>query len=135
MADQMYNFARQLFATAGLNWTSDTIKVILIDTTQYTFDITHQYLSSVPAGARVAVSGALANKSATGGACSADPVVFTSITGAACQAMIIFKDNGGDAATSPLICRLDSYSGLPVTPNGGNITVTWPTDANKIFRI
>lgn len=26
-------------------------------------------------------------------------------------------------------------SGLPVTPNGGNITVTWDTGANKIFKL
>jgi hypothetical protein len=28
-----------------------------------------------------------------------------------------------------------SGSGLPVTPNGGNITVTWDTGTNKIFKL
>ena len=30
---------------------------------------------------------------------------------------------------------LDSYTGLPVTPNGANINLAFPNDANRILKI
>jgi hypothetical protein len=40
----------------------------------------------------------------------------------------------GTAATSPLVAYIDTgVTGLPVTPNGGNITVTW--NASGIFQL
>jgi len=36
---------------------------------------------------------------------------------------------------SPLLAFLDSVTGLPVTPNGGDITVAWDNGANKIFKL
>jgi hypothetical protein len=46
---------------------------------------------------------------------------------------VIYKDTG-TASTSPLIGYFDVVaSGLPVTPNGGNITVTF--NASGIFAL
>jgi hypothetical protein len=47
---------------------------------------------------------------------------------------VIYKDTG-TAATSPLIAYIDTATGLPVTPNGGDITVTWDNGSNKIFKL
>jgi hypothetical protein len=52
-------------------------------------------------------------------------VTFTSVTGDGADYLTVWK-NSGTPATSPLIITWDSTSaGLPVTPNGGNITATW----------
>lgn len=52
-------------------------------------------------------------------------VTFTSVTGDAADYLTVWK-NSGTPATSPLIITWDSATtGLPVTPNGGNITATW----------
>lgn len=52
-------------------------------------------------------------------------VTFTSVTGDAADYLAVWK-NSGTPATSPLIITWDSAStGLPVTPNGGDITATW----------
>lgn len=55
----------------------------------------------------------------------------------------IYNPNGVvEAATtftysteSPLIAFIDTATGLPVTPNGGDITVAWDSGANKIFKL
>jgi hypothetical protein len=52
-------------------------------------------------------------------------VTFTAVTGDVSEAVILYKDTGV-AATSPLIAYIDTATGLPVTPNGGDITVTVP---------
>lgn len=52
-------------------------------------------------------------------------VTFSSVTGDAADFLAVWK-NSGSPATSPLIITWDSAStGLPVTPNGGDITATW----------
>lgn len=134
MADAMYNYARESFLSGLLNLLTANVKAVLVDTSLYTFSLTHQFLSSIPAGARVFTSGNLSTKTTTDGAFNADPLVLTSVSGAVCSCIVLYVDTGA-AGTSTLLVKLDTYSGLPVTPNGGNITITWPTDANKIFRI
>ena len=39
------------------------------------------------------------------------------------------------ASTSQLVAYIDTATGLPVTPNGGNIQIVWDTGANKIFAL
>lgn len=56
------------------------------------------------------------------------PVTFTAVTGDSAEYLTVFK-NSGTPSTSPLIITWDSAStGLPVTPNGGDITATWSTN-------
>lgn len=52
-------------------------------------------------------------------------VTFTSVTGDGADFLTVWK-NTGTPSTSPLVITWDSAStGLPVTPNGGNIVATW----------
>jgi hypothetical protein len=63
--------------------------------------------------------------SITNGVVSISAVTFTAVTGDAADYLVIWK-NSGTPATSPLIITWDSATtGLPVTPNGGDITATW----------
>lgn len=59
-------------------------------------------------------------------------VTFTAVSGASVESLDYFKETGTDS-TSPLICNIDSATGLPVTPNGGNIT--WTPNASGVFQI
>ena len=55
------------------------------------------------------------------------------VTGAQVTKLVIYIDTG-TASTSPLVAFLDtSVTGLPVTPNGGDITITW--NASGIFTL
>jgi hypothetical protein len=105
---------------------SDTIVVYLVDVADYTFSAAHTNLSQLTAGGRVA-NATLGTKTvgtlAPGVFDSADPT-FTSVSGDQSEAMVLLKSTGVES-TSPLMVYYDTFSsGMPVTPNGGNIAVT-----------
>jgi len=109
--------------------------VVLVDGADYTPNLaTDQFLSSIPAGARVAVSGALQNKSVTDGVFDADDIVIGSVSGDQFEYLVLYKHTGNDS-TARLILLIDSATGLPCTPNGSDITVQWSSGADKIFRL
>ncbi|MEG2265933.1 MAG: hypothetical protein RR932_06345 [Acinetobacter sp.] len=135
MANTLYDFARQRFLEAQINWMTDTIKVILVDTGAYTPQTAvHQYLADIPISARIAGPVTLTSKSTAGGAADAADCTFTSVTGASIESIVIYSDSGTEA-TSPLLAYIDTATGLPITPNGGDIIVTWDNGANKIFKV
>lgn len=135
MANTLYDYARQRFLEAQINWMSDTIKVILVDTGSYTPNTaSHQYLTDVSGSARIAGPVTLTSKATTGGAADAADCTFTAVSGASIEAIVIYKDTGTES-TSPLIAYIDTATGLPITPNGGDIIVTWDNGTNKIFKV
>lgn len=135
MANALFDKARQRFLEGQFNWNTDTIKAVLVDTGTYTPNLSaHEFLSDISTGARVAMSGAFTGKTTTGGAADANDITYTSVTGPSIEAIVIFKDTGTDS-TSPLIAYIDTATGLPITPNGGDIIVTWDNGANKIFKL
>ena len=135
MANTLYDAARKRFLEAQINWQTDTIKVYLVDTGSYTPQTTtHEYLSDISSSARIAGPVTLSAKSTAGGAADAADVTFTSVSGASIEAIVIYSDTGTEA-TSPLIAYIDTATGLPITPNGGDIIVTWDNGTNKIFKL
>jgi hypothetical protein len=135
MANTLYDKARERFLRGQINWDTDTMKVNLVDKNVYTPNFTtHEYLSDVSGSAIIAAGVTLTGKASTAGAADANDVTFTAVSGAESEALIIYKDTG-DPATSPLIALIDSATGLPITPNGGDIIVVWDNGANKIFKL
>lgn len=137
MANTLYDHARRLFLEAEINWLTDDFKTLLVDTGAYTPSFTsHQYLSDIPTSARIGTESgiALTGKTTTGGAADANDVTFPSVSGASIEALVLYKDTGVPG-TSPLIAYIDTATGLPITPNGGDIIVTWDNGVNKIFRL
>lgn len=137
MANALYDTGRNAFLTAGINWTSDNIKAIAVDTTKYTADLSaDQFLSLISAisGAIIATSPNLTGMTATAGVANAASVTFSSVTGAQCELVVLYKDTG-TGSTSQLIAYIDTAIGLPFTPNGGNQTIAWDTGSNKIFKL
>lgn len=135
MANSLYDFGRQCFLDGGISWTSHNIKVILIDTGNYTVNLSsHQYLSDIPSNARIATSSVLTGKSSTAGVADASDVLFPTVTGQSCEALVIYRDTGTES-TSQLIAYIDSADGLPVSPDGTDIPITWDNGTNKIFKL
>jgi len=136
LANALYGKGREKFLMGDIHWDTDNIKAVLVDTNDYTVSIdTHEFLSSVAVGGRVATSGNLDGKTVTLGVADANDVTFTAVTGDVSEALVLILDTG-DPATSPLIAYIDTVaSGLPVTPNGGNILIQWDSGANKIFKL
>ena len=135
MANTLYDFARQRFLEAQINWMTDTVKCILVDTGAYTPQTSvHQYLSDIPTSARIAAPVTLTAKATTGGAADAADCTFPAVSGASIEAIIIYIDTSTES-TSPLVAYIDTATGLPITPNGGDIIVTWDNGTNKIFKV
>jgi len=135
MADALYGLGRQKILEGSIAMLTDDIKVVLVDLADYTLAIdTHDFLDDIPAGARVATSGNMTSKTSTLGVFDAANETFSAVSGDVSEALVIYKDSGV-ASTSPLIAYIDSATGLPVTPNGGDITITWDAGANKIFKL
>lgn len=135
MANALYGKGREGFLDGSIDWDTDNIKVVLVDTDDYSVDIdVHDNLDDVAAGARVATSGNLASKTVTLGVADAADVTFSSVTGDQSEALVIYKDSGVES-TSRLIAYIDTATGLPVTPNGGDIAAQWDSGANKIFKL
>jgi hypothetical protein len=134
MASILYPKAKEAFLSGSINLSSDTIKCVLIDTADYTYSAAHDFLDDVAAGARVGTAQTLGSKTVTNGIFDAADATFTSVTGDVCEAILIYKDTGTES-TSNLIALIDTATGLPVTPNGGNISIAWDNGSNKIFAL
>jgi hypothetical protein len=136
MANALYGLGRQKFLTGDIDWENDNIKVLLVDTADYSVNIdVDEFHSDVTGAGIVATSGNLGSKTFALGVADAADVTFSAVTGDASEALVIYKDSGV-SATSPLIAYIDTAAaGLPVTPDGGDITVQWDSGANKIFKL
>ncbi len=134
MANAIYPKWKEAIIQASANSAlTGTLKVMLIDLADYTYDSTDEFLSDIAGASIVSTSGALAGKTYVNGLFDAGNVAFTAVTGDVSEALILFIDTGV-SATSRVIAFFDTgVTGLPVTPNGGDINVTF--NASGIFQL
>jgi hypothetical protein len=133
MANALYpKWKEQLLQfTANNNLSAGTVKVALV-TAGYTYSSANQFYSSVSASV-VGTPQTIGSKTFTDGVFDGGDVTFTAVTGSQVVSLVIYIDTGS-AATSPLVAFLDTgVTNLPVTPNGGDITITW--NASGIFAL
>jgi len=125
MANYIYDLGCSALWGGDIAYDVDNIKCVLVDSAVYTPNkITDQFLSDIPLGARVATSSNLVGKTITGRAIDADDVVLPTVTGAVSEYVVIYQDTGVEA-TSQLLIFVDTATGLPVTPDGTDITIRW----------
>lgn len=113
-------------ANTALNGSGTTgVYVALVDTGTYTYSSAHQFYSSL-SGVVGTDQEIGATKTYTNGTFDGADVTFTSVSGASVEALTLYVKNAGANTTWNLVAYIDtSVTGLPVTPNGGNISVTW----------
>ena len=104
----------------------------LVDTGTYTYSAAHQFYSSL--SGVVGTDQEILTKTQVNGTFDGTDLTYTAVTGASVEAIVLYRKNAGANTTWPLIAYIDTgVTGLPVTPNGGNITITW--NASGIFTI
>jgi hypothetical protein len=133
MANAIYPKYKEalLDAAANVDINDGTVKVALVDTNTYTYNAAHDFYNDV--SGVVGTPQTIDNTTVTNGVFDGDNVTYTAVTGDSVEALIIYIDTG-DSATSRLVAYIDTgVTGLPVTPNGGDITVTW--NASGIFAL
>lgn len=105
----------------------------LVDTGTYTYSAAHEFYSSLSGiiGTPVEIG---ATKSYTNGVFDGGDVTLTAVTGATAEAIVLYRKNAGANTTWRLVAFLDTgVTGLPVTPNGGDISISW--NASGIFSL
>jgi len=134
MANAIYPKYKQalLDDDSNIDLNDGTVKVALLDTGTVAYNAAHDFYDDVSAGV-VGTPGAIGNTTVTNGLFDGDNVTFSAVTGATCEALVIYIDTG-TPGTSRLVAYIDTdVTGLPVTPNGGDITVTW--NGSGIFQL
>ena len=132
MASVVYPKFKEGLLQGTWNLSSAVVRAVLIDTGTYTYSAAHDNYNDL-SGVVGTESAAMDGKTFTNGTFDANNITFSAVTGSTVEASILFVDTG-NAATDALICFIDSASsGLPVTPNGGDITVAW--NASGIFAL
>jgi hypothetical protein len=133
MANALYPKAKESFLKGEIDVLTDTISISLIDTGEYTYSSSHQFRSDINNIAVISTAN-LSDKTAENGVFDAADATFSSVTGANAEALVIFQ-NTGNNSTSRLIAYIDSATGLPILPNGGDITVAFSSGSNRIFSL
>jgi hypothetical protein len=135
MANALFDSYRSQCLTADVDL-DDSIVLVLVDHADDTpAPTTDDFLDDILGAARVATSGAFASKTFTAGVFDAADITLTSVTGDPAESIVIYNNTPGTEATKDLIAFIDTATGLPVTPNGGNINVVWDAGANRIFKL
>jgi len=117
--------------SANSNANTGTVRVALVDTGVYTYSAAHEFLTSLTGV--VGTAQTVGSKTFTDGVFDGTDVTYTAVTGNSAEALVFYIDTG-TAATSRLVSYIDSgFSGLPVTPNGGDITLSF--NASGIFAL
>lgn len=133
MANAIYPLYKQALmdADTDVDLIAGNVKVALVDTGVYTYSAAHQFLSDLTGV--TATSGNLASKTVTNGVFDAADVTLTAVSGNQSEALVFYIDTA-NPATSRLVTYLDTgQTGLPVTPNGGDIDIVW--NASGIFAL
>lgn len=131
MANAIYPKYKQalLDADANVDLNDGTVKVAL---STAAYNSAHDFYDDVSAST-VGTPQTINNTTVTDGLFDGDNVTYTAVTGNSAEALLIYIDTGS-AATSRLVAWIDtSVTGLPVTPNGGDISITW--NASGIFQL
>lgn len=122
MASTIYPVFNQQLLQGDYDLSTEVVRAVLIDTGTYTYNAAHNAYDDL-SGVVATESGALGSKTFVAGVFDSADITFSSATGNEAEAIVLFIDSG-TPATDYLIAYIDSGTGLPVTPNGGDINLT-----------
>jgi hypothetical protein len=95
------------------------------------------FLSDVTSAVWRARGTYLVNKTTASGIADADDTIVAAVgsAGSATAHYIILVNETGASQTSLVGAVIDTATGLPFLPNGGDISVVWDSGANRIFKL
>lgn len=123
MANALYPTGKKAILDGDVDLLVNDIKAALIDTGTSSYNAAHDFWDDISAGV-VGTPVNLASKTTTAGVFDSADVTWTSVSGATVEAVVLYKDTG-TPGTSQLLAWYDTgITGLPLTPNGGDVTYT-----------
>lgn len=103
---------------------STGLYVALVDTGTYTYSAAHQFYSDL--SGIVGTDQEITSPTLTNGVVDGGDVTFSSVSGNSVEALVLYRKNAGANTTWRLVAYIDTgQTGLPVSPNGGNIGITF----------
>jgi hypothetical protein len=140
MANAVYPTYKGFILTAAANisldqdTSTDGPFVALLDTGTYTYSAAHDFANDLTGVVGTDQRITVPTVAAATGLFDGVDVNFTAVTGNSVEALGFYRHNSGANTTWKLFLYLDtSVTGLPVTPNGGDIGITW--NASGIYQI
>lgn len=147
MANALYPIYKSALLAASTNvslnvdTTTDGPYATLADTGTYSYSAAHDFYNDLSGLVQSAGSDNVSRistptvSSVADGRFDGDNCTLASCTaGNSLEAIIIYRHNSGANTTWRLVAFIDTgATGLPVTPNGGDITITW--HASGIFQL
>jgi hypothetical protein len=138
MANALYPLYKQalLAGTANADLDNDTATdgpfAALVDTGTYTYSSAHDFFNDL--SGIVGTDQRITGPTVVNGLFDGADVTYTAVSGATVEAIVIYRKNAGANTTWLLVAYIDSsVTGLPVTPNGGDILIQW--NASGIFQL
>ena len=138
MANALYPIWKQALLAGSANADIDTDDTTdgpfcaLVDTGTYTYSAAHDFYNDL--SGIVGTDQRISTPTVVTGTFDGDNLTYTAVSGNTVEALVIYRHNAGANTTWRLVAYIDtSVTGLPVTPNGGDITVTW--NASGIFTL
>jgi hypothetical protein len=139
MANALFDIYKEALLGGGnlggtlIDLTSDTIVVGLVDEGTYEpLPATDEDEADLSPDPMQAPNETLGTITVVNGTFDAADSTFTAVSGNSIESLVIFKDTG-TPATSPLLVYFDTATGLPVSPNGGDIVIQW--NGSGIFSL
>lgn len=126
MANALYDTYKEGLLGGVFDMDTNDIRATLIDLADYTFSAAHDFYGGgspdVAAAAKVAESGQLAGPTIADGVFDTDDFTWSSVTGDESEGIIVWDNT----ITDDRLCLFydTGMTGMPVTPNGGDINVT-----------
>jgi len=139
MANALYPIMKQAWLSGSadislnINTAQDGVFCQLSDTGVSAYSAAHDFYDDIVARI-VGTSQRISTPTVVTGLFDGDNLTYTAVVGASVEALDLYRHNAGANTTWRLVAYIDTgQTGLPVTPNGGDITITW--DAAGIFQL
>jgi hypothetical protein len=139
MANAVYDDARNNILGNGTHgqtdWDTDNLRFILYDEGADALNLADVDLADILSAAREATSANLTSQTVgaagTGAFDHADETL-SAVSGTTVESITYYEWSAVES-TSPLLLNLDSWTGLPLTPNGADVIVA--PHVNGVFQI
>lgn len=133
-ADFVYDNARQLFATAQINWPAAPINAMLVSSL-YVPSLAHVNVSNIPAGAIIVRDLPLTSLASVKGICRGTlPEIIGIVTPYQVVAVVLYVLGINDSV-SPLIYYSSTGPGFPFDIVGFNYTVGYDQTQGGFFQV
>ena len=140
MANQLTDTGREAFLVASYGWKAGSVPATW---TPYICGSMGNvlnsiiFLSDITSAVWRARGTYLANKTTALGIADADDTLVAAVgsSGSATAHYIVLVNETNASNTSLVGAIIDTATGLPFLPNGGDINIVWDSGANKIFKL